>query len=98
MGQLLQSIPGGFKRSSAHFLLFVFKLFSGVFLGLTFALVGEEIMGYGGFSFWFVLITLTSVFLKASKNWKVGGVIIFDFTFILMILLFRIYVLIASGV
>ncbi len=97
MSSLLQDIPKNLKKSSASFLLFLLKLLSGVFLGLTFALAGEEIVGYEGFAFWFVLIMFTGIFLRVSKNWKFGGTIIFNLIFVLMALLFRMYVLMAPG-
>ena len=98
MSSLLQDIPRNLKKSSASFLLFALKLFSGVFLGLAFALAGEEIVGYESFAFWFVLTIFTGIFLRVSKNWKFGGVIIFNLIFILMAILFRMYVLMAPGV
>ncbi len=86
-----------FKASSQDIVVFVIKLFSGFMLGLTFALVGEEIIGYKTLSFILIITFTTGVFLRISKSWGLGGILIFDLIVVLFAMLLRMYVLVAPG-
>ena len=73
------------------------KLISGLVLGLTFALVGQEVSQIGPVLFWFIILVICGSFLKISKTWGNIGLLIFDLLFILAALLIRMYVVIAPG-
>jgi hypothetical protein len=97
MSQFVESMRMGVKNSSSSLMLWSLKMISGLILGLTLALIGEEMMGYQSLSFFFVLIVTALVFLRTSKPWGVGGVLIFDLIAVLIGLILRMYLLIAPG-
>ncbi len=97
MGQLIYNVHSQLKRSSQSFALFSVKLLSGLILGLVLAIAGEQIIGYGNFSFWFVSILFTGVFLRISRAWSFGGLMVYNLVCLLLGLLLRMYVLIAPG-
>lgn len=97
MAQLIQNVQVRLKKSSQNFALFTCKLASGLVLGLVFAIAGEQIMGYGNFSFWFVAVLFTGVFIRVSKPWSFGGLMVYNLVCVLLGLLLRMYVLIAPG-
>ena len=85
------------KTSSAGLATFLLKALSGFVLGLTFALIGEEAMGYGNISFIFVILVTCLVFLRLTKPWSWVPVLVFDLVMVLIGLLLRMYILIAPG-
>lgn len=97
MGQFVEKVQYRFKNSSFSFLTFAVKLFSGMVLGLTLSLIGQEIIGYQDFAFFFVIVLFTGVFLKIAKKWQLLGVVIFDVFCILIGTLLKMYIMIAPG-
>lgn len=85
------------KQGVQSFFLLSCKLFSGLILGLTFALVGQEVFDFGPILFWFVILTITATFYRLSKNWGAIGLLIFDLLSVLGALLIRMYVVVAPG-
>ena len=51
MSRFTETLQHRLKSSSAGLVTFILKVFSGFVLGLTFALIGEEAIGYGSLSF-----------------------------------------------
>lgn len=97
MGQMIQNMQTQIKRSSQSMVLFSLKLLSGLLLGLVLAISGETVFGYGSFSFWFVVVLFCGVFLKISKPWSFGALMIYNLVCVLVGVLLRMYVLIAPG-
>lgn len=97
MGQMFEDIQYKLKTSSSSLMLFFFKLVSGLALGLTVALIGQEIINYGNFSFTFVIVATTGAFFRVSKKWQFVGVAVFDLICVLIGLLLRMYILVAPG-
>jgi hypothetical protein len=97
MGEFIENMQYQLKKNSQNIGLFVVRFFSGLMLGITITLVGQQIMGYGQLLFWFVIILTTTVFLKITKGWKWTGVIVLDFVLVLIALLLKMYILIAPG-
>lgn len=97
MGQYIQNINGKIKTSSTDLVLYLFKIISGLVLGLTFSLIGDEIIGYGKFSFIFVTVLTIGGFLRTARGWSFVGVIVFDFICVLIGMLLRMYILVAPG-
>ncbi len=85
------------KAGLRNFLLFSCKIISGLTLGLTFSLIGQQVFQYGPLLFIFVILTMTSIFYKVSKSWNSIGLLIFDLLAILSALLIRMYVVVAPG-
>lgn len=97
MSQLIQNMQLQIKKSSQSAVLFALKLISGFILGLVLAIAGEQLIGYGTFSFWFVTILFVGVFLRISKPWSLGALMVYNLVCVLIGLLLRMYVLIAPG-
>ncbi|MES2769468.1 MAG: hypothetical protein V4596_10020 [Bdellovibrionota bacterium] len=97
MGEFIENMQHTLKKNSQNIGLFAVRLFSGLFLGVTLTLVGQQILGYGQFLFWFIIVLTTAVFLKITKGWKWVGIIVLDFILVLIGLLLKMYILIAPG-
>ncbi len=97
MTNIIANVQDRLKTSSNALGLLIFRTFTGLLLGLTLALIGQEIMGYGTISFVLVLVIVTATLLKITKNWSWGHVFIFNLICILTGLLLRMYILIAPG-
>jgi hypothetical protein len=94
---LISGIQDRVKTSSNAVSLMTFKLFSGLFLGLTLALIGDQIVDYGWFSFMLVIVVTTGVLMKITKAWTWMHIGVFDLICVLVGLLLRMYILIAPG-
>lgn len=94
---LLQDVQYKIKDTSAGIFVFSLKLLSGMFFGVTLAIIGREIANYGVLSYWFVIVLTTAVFLKLSKKWGARGVIIFNLVCFLVGMLLRMYILVSPG-
>lgn len=97
MSEIIGGLNQKIKSSSSSLTLFTIKASSGLIIGLTFAIVGQEMIGYGSFAFFFVLFSMAGAFLKISKKWRFFGVFIFNLICVLVALLLRMYVIIAPG-
>lgn len=97
MSQFTVTIQNRIKSSSASISLTVLKIYSGMMLGLVFALIGEEIFGYGSLSFSFVMVTVLALFWRLSRKWGWVQLLSFDLICILVGLLLRMYIYLAPG-
>jgi len=97
MGQIMGSVQGTIKGTSTSLVLFLVKVFSGSIVGLTMALIGEEMIDYGTLSFVFVMVLFTGAVVRISKKWSYLGVFVFDLVCVLLALLLRMYILVAPG-
>ena len=97
MGQVFQTLQVRMKKSSGSFLSFAVRIISGLVIGLTLALIGQEILGYGNFSFTFVIVVVSGLFMRKSRHWSMGGVLIFDLVCVLIGLLLKMYIQVAPG-
>lgn len=95
MSQLATNVQEGMAKGSTSLLTLSLKVISAVVLGLTFALVGQELSGYGMFLFIFVLLVTGTMFYNFIKNFSISQVLIFDLFCVLVGMLLRMYILIA---
>ncbi len=86
-----------FKTSSNAFALLTFKVLTGLFLGLTLALICDQIIDYGNISFMLVLIVTAGTLVKLSRSWTWMYMLIFNLVCVLIGLLLYMYILIAPG-
>ena len=97
MSELLGNLQHRLKGTTSSLLLSVYKILFGAFLGLTLALIGSQVIGYGDFSFTLVIVGTTLLFQKISRNWKASTVLVFSLVCVLLGLLLRMYILVAPG-
>lgn len=71
------------------------KFISALALGLTMALIGQEVAKYGLVAFLFVLILTMGLVLRALKNFTIVNVIVFDLVCVLVGLALKMYILMA---
>jgi hypothetical protein len=97
MSQFMENLQYKLKTSSSSLALTGLRLCFGAFLGLTLALIGERLAGYGSLSFTFVIVISTMVFMRISKAWSPVAVLVFSLICVLIGLLLRMYILLAPG-
>lgn len=93
----LGTIESGTKSHLSVLALLAFKYLSGLVLGITLSLIGQEVMGYGNLSFLFVIVVVIAAFNKLAKPWGYVGVLIFDLVAILVATLLKMYIVIAPN-
>lgn len=97
MSHFLEDLQYKIKTSSGSLLLFFFKIFIGFVLGLTLALIGQQMTDYGTLAFLFVIVSSIGVYYKISQSWKWSHCFIFLLICVLTAMLLRMYVLVAPG-
>lgn len=95
--RFISNVNEKIKTTSNTAALFALRALSGLFVGLTLALVGEEAIGYGVFSFVLVIAVSTGAILRASKKWGWIHLLIFNLICVLLGLCLRMYILIGPG-
>jgi hypothetical protein len=95
MSEISNNVQEGVKTSSISFLAFTIKLITGLLIGLTLSLIGQEMMNYGNLIFVFVLLMVTATVMKTIWTWNLGKVLIFDLICALIAVSLRMYILIA---
>jgi hypothetical protein len=94
---MLSNMQGKIKESGLSLGLLALKAATGLFLGLTFALIFRELMDIGNFLFTFVIVVFGVGFIKMSQKWQFTGVLLFNLFCIMTAMLLRMYILIAPG-
>ena len=101
MSEFVGKMQAGLKKTSSDVVLFSVKLVSGAILGLTFALIMQEIMNKADnenlFAFFFVLVVTTGVFMRIAKSWSLTTTAIFDLICVLLGICLRLYIMVAPG-
>lgn len=101
MSEFVGKMQSGIKNTSSQIGLFTLKLLSGGVLGLTFALIMQEILGKGEgenlLAFFFVIVTTAAVFLRIAKTWGLTAILIFDLICILLGMVLRMYIMVAPN-
>jgi hypothetical protein len=97
MGSLIENVQDRFKTSTNMLALVAFRLLTGFFLGLTLALIGQEIIQYETFSFVLVIMVVLATLMRITRHWTWTHLFIFNLICVLIGLLLRMYILIAPG-
>ena|SRR5690606_20890846 len=97
MGQFMEDLQYRIKSTSGSLGVMTLKLFVGFMLGLTFALIGQQMVGYGTFSFFLVIVSSMAAFYRIARPWRFAGVLVFALVCVLVGLLLKMYILMAPG-
>jgi len=97
VGQFIENLQYKIKTSSGSILLASYRVFVGFVIGLTISLVGQIMIGYGTFSFLLVIVSMTVAFYKVTRAWKWAHILVFSLVCVLLVMLLRMYILIAPG-
>lgn len=95
MKGLAVNVQEGVKTSSISIFNIILRLITGIALGLTIALICQELFSYGNFALLFCLTVVAGLFLKISNQWSTWHILIFDLICILVAQLLRMYILLA---
>jgi hypothetical protein len=95
MKGLATNVQEGVKTSSVSLFNLFLRLVTGFFLGLTLALVGQQLTGYGMFGLLLCLVVIMALITKVLVKWSVGQILIFDLICVLVAMLLRMYILVA---
>lgn len=101
MSEFIDHAQSGFKKTSSDLFLFLLKAVSGFIIGLTLALVMEEILGKSErenlIAFVFMIVVVTGLFLRVAKSWGLTTLLVFDLIAILIGMCLRLYIMVAPG-
>lgn len=97
MSELIGGLQDKVKTSSSTVVLITAKVLVSLFFGLTLALIGDEVLQYGWFSFILMLVTFSALLLRLMKSWSWGPVGVFSLICVLIGICLRMYILIAPG-
>jgi hypothetical protein len=97
MPRFIDNLQDKVKSTSNTFALLMVRILTGLFVGLTISLIGQEIIAYGWLSFTLVICVVAGCLLKISKYWSWTHLLIFNLICVLIGLLLRMYILIAPG-
>jgi hypothetical protein len=92
---LSSNVQDGVKASSVSLFCFTLRFITGVMLGLTMALIGQELLGYGSLAMLFGMVVVIALVLKTTSEWSVAKILIFDLILVLVAMLLRMYILVA---
>ena len=95
MKGLSTNMQEGVKNSSVSLLNISLRILTGLFLGLTLALVGQELIGYGSLAMLFAIVVVVGLVFKTTSGWTIGKILIFDLILVLVAMLLRMYILVA---
>jgi hypothetical protein len=98
MSHFASNVQDKMKSSSVFLFTLFVRLITGAFLGLTFSLILQELIGFGTFGFLFVSFVTMGLFVRASSTWSLLSVLVFDLFCVLVSLLLRMYILVAPNV
>jgi len=101
MAEFVDNMQMRLKSSGHGLVTFALRLFTGVVMGLTLALIVHEIFGIapgkGTVSFAFMIVAMTAAFLRISKKWSLISVLIFDLVLVLLGTVLRFYIIVAPN-
>jgi hypothetical protein len=89
------NVQEGVKSSTLSAFHFGLRFITGFLVGLTLALIGQELMGYGTFALIFSMIVVLAVIMKILSQWSIAQILVFDLIVVLVGLLLRMYILVA---
>lgn len=97
MLRVLDSVQYRTKETAKSLSVALFKALSGAFWGLVLAMIFQQVLGFGAFSFAFVIVSVALAFMRLAKSWSVVGALVFNVILVLLGLLLRLYILVAPG-
>jgi hypothetical protein len=68
---------------------------TGLFVGLTMALIGQELMGYETLALIFAAVVVLAIIIRILSSWSISQILIFDLIVVLLAMLMRMYILVA---
>ncbi len=95
VSNMSQQLQEGFRITLTGLLGWSLKLVSAFVIGLTFALVGQEVFRYGNLAFMLVLVIAAGLIVRWISNWTILNVVVFDLICVLVGLSLKMYIMLA---
>ena len=95
MKGLAVNVQEGVKTSTISLTSLILRIISGFFLGLTLALMAQELAHFGTFALLLCTFAILGLFLRISAAWRIPHILIFDLICVLVAQLLRMYILLA---
>lgn len=95
MKDLAGNVQDGVKSSSMNLFNLFLRVITGLTVGLTLSLIGQELVGYGMFALLFCIVVVMAIIVKTLSSWSIGQILIFDLICVLVAMLLRMYILVA---
>jgi hypothetical protein len=95
MNQLATNIQDGVKSTSTSLASLVVKFVTSFFIGITIALIAQEMIQYGTLAFVFMMLVVMGLIFKLISKWSLGATLVFDLICVLVALVLRMYILLA---
>ena len=95
MRGMANSAQEGVKSTTISFFHFTLRFLTGIFLGLVFGLIGQELIGFGTLALIFMMVVVMGLVVKTTSGWNLGKILIFDLFLVLVAMLLRMYILVA---
>ena len=89
------NVQDGVKNSSVSLVCITLRVLTGFMLGLTLALIGQELIGFGTLALVFMMVVVMGLVVKTTSGWNLGKILIFDLFLVLVAMLLRMYILVA---
>ena len=96
MWKIFRRSSGQNKSRMGRFALFCIKILSSAMVGLMIALIFQALMNYRYFSFMFLFLTVFFAFFAMVKKLDFLAVLLVDLLFILLLVLAKVYIMIAD--
>ncbi|MFN7729043.1 MAG: hypothetical protein ACK5P7_07800 [Bdellovibrio sp.] len=95
INQLASDLQDGVKNTSTSLLGLTIKVVTAFFIGLTMALITQELIQFGTFAFVFMMLVVMALTYKLIAKWSLGATLVFDLVCVLMALVLRMYIMLA---
>ena len=95
MNQLASNLQDGVKNTSTSLFGLTIKVVTAFFIGLTMALITQELIQFGTFAFVFMMLVVMALTYKLISKWSLGATLVFDLVCVLMALVLRMYIMLA---
>lgn len=92
MSEFAEKIKYNLKSSALHFLIFLVRLLTGAFIGVTIALTAQNLLEAGMVLFMFIVVVTIGVVLRVTRDWGLLPCIILLLVFALLGVLLKLYI------
>lgn len=95
VNRLATNLQDGVKSTSISLTNMVVKILTAFLVGVTIALIAQEMIQYGTLGFVFMMLVVMGLVYKLISTWSLGATLVFDLVCVLVALLLRMYILLA---
>jgi len=93
MNELAHKIKYNFKQNALQFGVFLVRLLTGAFVGVTLAMIVQTMLASSGiFLFMFVVISTMGIILRFTSDWGMLSCLILLLVFMLIGVLLKLYI------